>query len=171
MNVNVEKVGRKQYRRRGTSPNNLTWYFQQLNTESNISHLLYLHLESSKGFPYLSNKLDISVDGMRSSIARQAVRFTADRCSVAGPSRSSPHRVTRCALSSSSSAKIPAVRAGGSRPQIGSSWSTVPTRTYATYTPPSSESAIPDIPASDTYDIVVIGAANAGLALACALCA
>lgn len=45
-------------------------------------------------------------------------------------------------------------------------------RSYATHTTPSSaesSSSIPIISAEDTYDIVIIGGANAGLALACAL--
>jgi hypothetical protein len=44
-------------------------------------------------------------------------------------------------------------------------------RTYATTAPgpSSSGAALPAIPAEDTFDIVIIGGANAGLALACAL--
>lgn len=44
--------------------------------------------------------------------------------------------------------------------------------THTTHTTPSSvesSSSIPDISPEDTYDIVIIGGANAGLALACAL--
>ena len=42
-------------------------------------------------------------------------------------------------------------------------------RTYATETSHAGPSTIPKISMSDTYDIVIIGGGNAGLALACAL--
>jgi ubiquinone biosynthesis monooxygenase Coq6 len=44
-------------------------------------------------------------------------------------------------------------------------------RSYATVTPAEPiRASIPPISAEDTFDIVIIGGANAGLALACALC-
>ena len=42
-----------------------------------------------------------------------------------------------------------------------------PSRSHSTAAPPLS--VIPEIPKGDSYDIVVIGGGNAGLALACAL--
>jgi ubiquinone biosynthesis monooxygenase Coq6 len=43
-------------------------------------------------------------------------------------------------------------------------------RHYSTHPPAAPTDAIPEISQSDSFDIVIIGGGNAGLALACALC-
>lgn len=85
---------------------------------------------------------------------------------AAQPSFAAPTRAASVASRLSS-----ATRTVQARPILASR---PPARHYATAAaspvgPDAGPSTIPDISAKDTYDIVIIGAANAGLALACAL--
>ena len=95
--------------------------------------------------------------------------------SASGPNATLPRRARSAQsygtvatrLSTSSLAAIPA-----SRTAIKPITCLSTSRRHSTQSaPPAPSVTVPDIPPEDSYDIVIIGGANAGLALACALCA
>ncbi len=109
---------------------------------------------------------------MKSTVTIRNVLATAS--SAAGPSRS--------CLTSNRPLILRKIRAASTprafiahRPYLSSFRPAISSRTFATHTSPkpsssaSTSSSIPDIPPQDTFDIIIIGGGNAGLALTCAL--